>query len=416
VVSPTFDPTVYQYNSCTTHAYSCTFTDGTGNQVVVASGANLTVSVTSTPACGVACQNLTLTCQNTVFKKTVNGSLVTVDPTELAQYKSSNSCTPKDCDCNINGNIIPYNTTVSPFYSLSQSTNCDPSGCNNVQASITCTATGPTSSRGDNAFNYQYRTCNVVPCGCPVPWGGTIESGKTIKVFSIQNADCTTPDACSSAANYVTVSCNNGNMTSYDTTTFKYPTCSPAVCTCSYAGVQTPFGQTLKVFKTQQPAAGVTCNSVSATVTCNSGGTWSGADLTQYPYVTCSDFADSGTGSGGGGGTGNDEGPGSGIKKRIGLSDGGPPGDPPPPCMDFHTCRVDAIDVAIASFSKAACVLPWGGGEAEFYSTISAFNTQCAILPDKCSSHRIVRMCHFPKWTGDDTYKYPSCKEQVSCP
>ncbi len=412
VLTPVYDAGIFKYKNCIINKLSCTFTDGAGQKVEVAHLAKLNVSKTSTPACGEACVNLQLTCEDRVFKKRVGSTLVAVTNTELAQYTSASSCTAKNCDCNVNGNIIKFGQSNPNFYTTDKVTNCNLNGCDDAKATLSCSIAGASSSKGDSPSLYKYKSCEMIPCGCSVPWGGTIDNGRTIRIFSLDKADCAAPTACQETGNSALVTCTNGKLSSYDTTRYIFPTCKPSVCNCDYLGVKTPFGKTLKVFQSDPAPVGTICNSISAVITCQEGGTWTGAELTKYPSVTCTDQTDDGEGGGTGGGGGNDEGPGFGIKRRTGLRDGGGDGI----CLSFSKCRMNKINVNIAPFQKLSCILPWGGGEVEFYGSVSAFNSRCVVGPDKCSKHRIMRTCHFQKWTGDDEYAFPSCEEKEACP
>ncbi len=405
-----YDPNVFQYSSCTPRNFNCTFTDGNGAQVEVRHGNSLTVSKTSHPACGETCDNLNLYCNNAVFKV---GSMsgATVTSAQLAGHTSADSCAPKDCNCRINGYSLAFGST-SDFYSRDKITDCNLNGCEESKASLTCTSSGVQKVGGGDPAPYIYRTCNVRRCGCSVPWGGTIEDGKTVRAYSLDRATCENPNACSDAANFRTVTCTNGQLSTYDQGQFRFPVCNPQLCECSWDTVRVPFGQTLRVYKNGVPPAGGTCSAISAVATCHEGGTWTGADPSEYPKSACLDEPDDGSGGGSGGGTGNDEGPGAGIKRRIGLGDGDGGGGP---CLKFG-CGTNVGQIHMPPFQRKACILPWAGGEIEFYGSVAAFNTTCVSGGDKCSRHRILRVCHFPKWTGSDDFHFPSCEEKDSCP
>jgi len=407
-----YDP-AFQYASCTTRNLNCIYTAGDSSQVEVVHGNSLNISKNSRPACGETCENLRLFCNNLVFKV---GSMsgATATPAQLAAHPSATACAPKNCDCNINGYSLGYNQTKD-FYSVDKITNCNLNGCEEAKAALTCTANGVTKAGGGSPAPYIHHQCNVNRCGCAVPWGGTIEDGKTVRVHSLERAACDNPTACTDPANFRTLTCTNGTLSTYDSSQFRFPVCAPTVCECTWDTVKIPFGQTLRVFKNIVPPAGGTCAAISATATCQDGGAWTGADQNTFPFAACLDTPDAGQYGGTGNGQGNDEGPGSGIKRRIGLTDGGGSGDSAP-CLSFATCRYENINVSIRSFPRKTCILPWGGGEVEFYSQIAAFSRQCVSGGEKCSSYRRVRMCHFPKWTESDAYKYPSCDEKVSCP
>ncbi len=414
-VLSTYDSSKFKYKTCDNTPMDCSFLNSAGNRVSFDHNTTITVSKTASPACGQACENLTLKCENSVIKKAPSWANATA--AELLPYNSASPCTPRNCDCDVNGHVVPFGQTIDGFYKVDKVTDCNLQGCEQAKAAITCGTTGATSSRGDAANLYRFRACEVIRCGCEVPWGGTVDDGRTIKVFSVNAATCAQRTLCEDTARFRLLTCSNGNITpSYDTTLFQYPACKPAVCECSFKGVRTPFGGTLKLFEFEEAPAGQTCQSISAEATCGEGGTWSGADMNRYNSIICNDLSDDGSGGGTGGGNGNDEGPGSGIKRRLGLGDGGPGGGGGGPCLSFAGCRSNTVTVSSPSFEKKGCVLPWGGGEVEFYATVTAFNRKCVSGGGKCSNHRITRTCHFPKWTGDDSYLYPSCEEQAVCP
>jgi hypothetical protein len=343
--------TPFPYTACTTNGLSCSFTDAAGKQVSLNTGQSAMVTLNPTPACGTACQNLSVMCNNGVL---------------------------------MSGGSPISQQTLAGYYN---------------------------------------QTCTQTQCaGCTTPWGLSVISGAQVTAFAIRNATCAAPNACTTAPNFQTSTCNNGTFQpALNATGFPYATCAPAVCYCSYAGIQvsiTPPQNTLTVYSTQSPPAGESCNSFSAVATCNPDTTWSGVNFSQYPYTTCSDDDDQGSGGGTGGGTGDDQGPGSGIKNRMGLGDGGGGGGGP--CLDFEACRLNRTDIGVAAFTKEGCVLPWGGGEVEFYATIPAFTAQCVVSPDHCSNHRVGITCQFPSWTTGSqsatSSLYPSCVEKAVCP
>jgi hypothetical protein len=416
VLAPAYDKAVFKFATCQEVPLSCEFTASNGNKTTVQHLANLDVTVTSTPRCAEACQNLQITCDNRVFKKMVNGSLVAIPAAELATYKEAAICTPKNCSCNVNGNIMAFGAVADNFYSTDKITNCNLNGCEQARTTITCTENGPVTSNGTPAANYRFRSCEVVLCECATPWGGSIENGKTVKVFGISQATCSNRNACDAAANFKSITCNNGTLTPYNTQTYPFYSCAPPICECSIADRKVPFGDKIVAYKSDKAPDGELCESISKELTCNPGGTWTGGEVSDYPFVGCTDLNDSGTGGGTGGGTGNDEGPGAGIKRRIGLPDpdGGPGGGGP--CLSLSGCRVNIVSPASTFTEKLGCVLPWGGGEMEYLGSVSAFDTLCVTGPDRCSKHRIVRTCHQLGLTGPATHKYPSCQEKSSCP
>ncbi len=414
-LSPSYDSNIFNNVGCTQTDFGCSFVDGAGNTTRVPTGGTIRVSATSTPACGVACVNTTLTCTGTGF---VDSNNVVLSASQLATYKSGTSCTPKNCDCSVNGNILPLNQSDT-YYTKDKMTECVVGGCaRDAAATLTCTADGLKSSKADNPAKYLYSSCEDVPCGCSLPWGGSLDDSRTMTVYKIQGATCATPNACELPANILGVTCNNGNLNPPLSGAGQYPTCNPPVCSCSYGGIQTPAGQSLAIFKAKEAPPGLPCSVIGGSITCQPGGVWSGSPLAEYPEVSCTDYTDSGAGGGTGGGTGNDEGPGAGIRKRVGAGDGGGgPGGPPPPCTSLEECRVNGTGARITPFNRKTCLLPWGGGEVEFYSQIAAFDTQCVSAPgDRCAKHQRTRLCHFPNWSGSAQFKYPSCVEKSSCP
>ena len=199
---------------------------------------------------------------------------------------------------------------------------------------------------------------------------------------------------------------------------YKYLSCAPAVCSCSVNGVEVDFGKDVYFYKTKTPAAGVSCGSIAGHFKCNTGGEvtgYSNEDISQYKEVSCQSQSDQGDLGGTGGGTGNDEGPGSAIKKRMGLGDGG--GGSGLPCIEGVTCTAKEIEsVQLLSHDRRACQLPWGIGEVEFFGSMMAFDRTCVVSPDLCSNHRQSRTCNFIGWTGSPMFQYPTCVEKPSCP
>jgi hypothetical protein len=417
VLTPSYDDKVFKHQACQEIPLGCSFTTGTGTKVDVAHMARLDVTVTTTPRCDEACQNLQLTCDNRVFKKRVGANLVEVPAAELALYKQAGTCTPKNCSCNINGHIIAYNSSATNFYSKDLVTDCDINGCEKARTKITCTENGPVTENGAPVADYKFRSCEVKLCECATPWGGSIENGKTVKVFKSGQATCQDRLVCDNASNFKSLSCNNGQLTPYDTNQYPFQSCAPAVCECKIGNLQVPFNTDVTVYKYEQAPDGELCRDHSQVARCNPGGLVTGADISQYPYTTCADLNDDGTGGGTGGGTGNDEGPGSGIKRRLGVGDGDDGGGGPPrPCVSVGGCRSNALYTSPPVTQKAACVLPWGGGEVEYFGSVSAFDTMCVTRPDRCSKHRIMRTCHQLGWTGGESFKFPQCEEKVACP
>ncbi len=419
-----YDSNIFKYRNCTTYNLDCIFTEESGNKINVSHNSEITVTKNPSPDCGENCDQIKIHCLNMVFKKVIGNKLYDITDSELMQYKVAAQCIPKDCDCRVYGWIIEHGGSLD-FYKSDKITNCNLNGCEEAKTTISCSEGVAKTENGEDLSLYKYRSCLVIRCGCPSPFGGTIEDGKTIKVYKYEKSTCQSPLLCQDENSFKLLQCdngvlkvvtNNGLIEGYDKNEFKFQTCSPEICSCEYNNLTVPFDQEIWIYRKSKADAGERCESIGAKIKCNNGGIWSSdVNMLDYPFTSCTDFNDDGSGGGTGGGTGNDEGPGSAIKKRFGLSDGGGGADPWI-CTNFANCRTNIIYVIMKTFPKKPCVLPWGGGEIEFYGSISAFDTTCVVKPDKCSNHRIVRMCHYPQWSGSDSYRFPSCEEKDSCP
>jgi hypothetical protein len=315
--------------------------------------------------------------------------------------------------------VIPYNQSREFFYPKAEETNCDPMACDKNKRRVTCAPVGTSSSqirtdKGEVGGTWA-NSCTVIPCGCRIPWGGTIEHGKKFRAFRAEKATCVQKLLCD---DFKEVTCSNGQLSNYDALNYKSPTCAPPICECSHPELKVEVGKTGKFYQKKDLIVGETCEQFSQVFTCLEGGVWQEPGIGNYPFSQCTDpKKDDGEMGGTGGGGGNDEGPGWGIKKRLGLDDSSGSGGPSfGLCISTKTCYPLSLDVSVPGLNRQSCVLPWGRGEAEFYTEIAAFETQCVVKPDKCSNHRITRMCHIMKWTGDEKYRYPSCEEKKVCP
>lgn len=414
----TYDNTVYKYlqSSCLRNEYVCRV--GT-NQISY--GSVLTLTKTSTPACGVDCENFAVYCKDgTLVRNSDRVTVVTAD--ELALYKETATCQKANCDCPMNGYILPYGGAGRDFYKSSQGVCGQPTSCDTQKVNFTC---------GENKIpvpsvpsqlpsNYLYTTCNVPQCHCPLPGGGTLFSGNRTKMYSINATTCANPKACDEPQNSVSVSCDDGNLAIFDQGKFKYQSCDRPLCQCEANGEKIDFDKKVFFYKEKDLAStDRACSEVAAEFTCQSSGLLVGKNSEQvvdYPYTLCSSRSDQGNLGGTGGGNGNGTGPGDEIKRRAGMGDGG--GGGAPGCADGVACtRFVATELSIGGkMEYNPCPLPWGGGYMEAYSSVTAFSKTCVQKPDKCSAHRQVRTCKFPKMTGDIQYKFSRCEEKDVCP
>jgi hypothetical protein len=347
---------------------------------------------------------------------------VTCTNGQLSSYNSSvykyQSCTPASgCACTTpSGGSVPSGQSTT-LYSNSAATCAAPTLCSATGNSVTVTCNNGQFSTFD-ASTFKYQTCTTPVCSCTTPSGGSVPNGQTVTLYSVSTATCTSPNLCSASGSSVSVTCTAGQFSSFDPTTYKYQSCANPVCTCSANGQLINIGSTVGFFKSATAPTGVTCSQIEGMFSCVAGTppTLSGpGPLTQYPAIACTDYTDQGTLGGTGGGTGNSDGPGSALRKRLGLPDGaGGPGG----CTDAVQCPSNTYFAnAGPGYNNQPCLLPWGGGEIEMYGTIMAFNTQCVVSgTDKCSAHRQSRTCHYPVFTGSSAYQYPSCAEKASCP
>ncbi len=411
VLVPSYDNTIFKYDECKESDYSCRV-----NGYGISYGTSMSFSKTNSPACGVACETIKVFCDNgTLVKDSDHSKSVTLD--EMAPYANSDSCQPKDCDCRVNGYVLPYLGAGKDFYSIPKGQGCNPQSCSDSKVTLSCDKDQKVV--GGDPTKFTYASCAPPTCDCPLPTGGSILDGKGQKLFAVDSATCSDRGACDKAENFQQLYCAGGQMTpaSYDQTKFKFSSCQPALCTCSVNGVEVGFGNDVWFYKKETVAAPGSCGQNAAKFKCNSGGSvvaYTGENISEYPFIKCSSPTDQGDLGGTGGGTGNDEGPGSAIKKRAGVSDGGPGGKL---CIDGVTCtaREDQF-VSLQKMERQSCQLPWGTGEVEFYGSIIAFDTSCVVKPGRCFAHRSIRTCAFPNWTGDKKYKFGSCEEKISCP
>ena len=280
---------------------------------------------------------------------------------------------------------------------------------------LTCGA-NKSISGGDPSL-YQYTNCSTQACSCNLGTGASVPSGKSTTLFSVDKATCSTPKACDDAKNKTTVSCSNGVLSNYDSSIFKYSSCAPAICSCAVNNIQLDFNKDAYFYKTNKPTGSDTCASVAAHFTCLDGGNVKGdknEDIANFPSSTCSSLTDQGNLGGTGGGSGNDEGPGSAIRKRMGLPDQGGSAGGGPSYKATHLTNI-ALDGDF--FQKLEnCILPWGNGEIEHFGSIIAFDQKCVTKPDSCAKHKAIRSCKYPQWTGDSKFKFPTCKEKTACP
>ncbi len=402
-LSPNFDLNRFKYLSCTTRQFGCSFPGGS-----VEHNQTKTFYKEVSPACGTSCNSVALRCENTVWKKVADASPVSAD--FFAQYPAT-SCALRDCDCKLpSGDVLSHGAPPIAFYAKSEGT-CDPLACETVKAMLSCQAG---QILGGDASRFLYRTCQVKSCTCALPWGASIENTKKARIYALDGATCGAAGACDDPVNYVDVTCSNGTLTSYDTSKFRYQSCRPANCLCHWAGRQVPEGATSIFWKAEMAPAGSSCGSIQSEFKCVDG-TFQGQEpIAHYPAGLCESLVDQGNFGGTGGGSGNDEGPGSAFRRRWGVDIGGGGGGSAP-CLGVE-CRAHGVNAEIMQASRLPCLLPWGGGEVEMYSSVMAFRKKCVIKPAKCSSERQVRRCHFRGWTGDNDYRYPQCEEKDVCP
>jgi len=413
---PPYDSAVFKYlqSSCKSTDYDCK-----AGPIAIANGATKTLYKENQPACGVQCSSINVFCNagNLVFAGERTKPVTSAD---LTSHPAAN-CAIQDCDCRVNGYVLPYKGVGKDFYSISTG-QCDPKACEKAKITLTCGENRVVS--GGNAALHPYDKCDVKACECKLPSGGSIPDGRTGTLFSVEKATCATPDVCEDPANSVKVSCSNGVLTNYDESRFTFMACKPAICSCRANGVQIEFGKSVWFYKNDKPLD--TCGGDNAaSFECQPGGTLTGdKDISLYKMITCTSPTDSGDLGGTGGGSGNDEGPGSAIRKRFGAGDGGGGGGGGPcfgiACIQF----VDSFFQGSGSMQRDApqfhsmepCLLPWGGGEIEAYGSLIAFDRKCVVKPDRCSKHRQSRTCHYPNWTGSPAYQYPTCVEKDTCP
>jgi hypothetical protein len=270
-----------------------------------------------------------------------------------------------------------------------------------------------------NLHNLQ--TCSSTnTCKCNLPssvGGGFINSSSSRRLYRIDSTTCDAPSACSMEANYTTVNCSlTGVLSAFDQSTYRHPSCRTPTCQCTYAGVRIDLGRTVFLYKKEVANEGETCDSLSASFTCNQEAKLVGSQsLATYPAVYCQSDNDSGNLGGTGGGVGNDEGPGSALKSRFGLGDGGGGGGGP--CVDGTVCTTNITQTSFLNPKKLNCDLPWGNSEVEFYGSIIAFSQTCVVTPAKCTSVRQSRTCvENGELTGSSSFRYNTCEEKASCP
>lgn len=408
-LSPSYNNTVYKYDSCKVNDFSCKV----GN-FSITYGSSATFAKTNSPACGEVCETKKVFCTTTGTLVLDSDKTTPVDPATLAQsYPNINSCTPKDCSCNVNGYVIPYKGTKD-FYSAWQGPSCDPTSCDGVKATLTC-GDNKVVTGGDPA-TFQYTRCEAKSCTCALPSGGSILNGTGFKVYAVDHASCDNRTACED--NSFQLYCSSGAITpaNYDPK-YQYSSCTPALCSCNANGVQIDFGNDVYFYKTATPPAETSCGSVAAKFKCYPGGEvvgYQNENLNDYKEIACLSATDQGDLGGTGGGTGNDEGPGSAIRNRKGLGDGG---GSSLPCIEGVTCTASENQyVVLPTHNRAACRLPWGMGEVEFFGSLVAFDRSCVASPGRCSDHRQIRTCNFLGWTGSPSFNVPSCQEKPSCP
>jgi len=313
------------FDTCRLQNCGCTFTDGMGNTLTIPNGSTRVLSKEVLPACGQACETLTIKCENTVMKKQQGSTWGDLTPGDISTYPTSQSCRRRSCDCSVQSPdgqtfVIPFNQTREFYYPNERETNCDPMACDKNKRKLTCSPVGSTSSqirtdRGEVGGIWANR-CEVVPCGCRVPWGGTIEHGKKFRAFKAENATCAQKLLCD---DFKEVTCSNGTLSNYDSLSYRFATCAPAICECRHPALSVDVGRTGKFFKTEKPILGETCEQFSKIFTCLTGGVWQEPGIGEYPFAQCTEPKKDDVVMGGtGGGGGNDEGPGWGFRQRMG--------------------------------------------------------------------------------------------------
>ncbi len=414
-----YNKSTYKYPLCTTKTFGCTYTGATP-AITVNHNAPLSVFPTNAPACLQSCLPKLLQCRNGTFFDLSTNMAITANLLSTHRYTT---CNTKDCSCKINGFTLQHNQNKD-FYKVG-SGSCSLTSCDDKE-NFTCNDTVIQNSNSKSPNDYTFPTCETSVCNCPLPGGGTLESGKSTKVFKIATTTCDVKDACEEPSNFTEITCSNGTLTPMYNPAF-YPnlSCSRPICECTHAGVTIPFGAVASFYSNENPPGLVSCADFMGTFECRSGGnlvgsTNSALKLEDFPYINCESLLDSGTLGGTGGGTGNDEGPGSALRKKTGLLDGGG-GGPGLPCMNATGCIDLGVRTHNQHWPKLFCRLPWGDGFIETYGSITAFNQSCinktANPSDTCQKHRQSRTCTMGAvWTGDESYRFPTCVEKTSCP
>jgi len=214
-------------------------------------GASVTAYSASSVPCGSSCSSQTRTCYNGVL----DGSF------------TKGSCSVAACsNCSLDGATVNHGSSRT-FYQTSRA--CG-QACTAIDQTRSCTNG---SLSGSSA--YSKASCPAQqPCGCNLPWGGSISNGQSVTAYQTSSVSC--GSSCTSQ----TRSCTNGSLSG----SYSNGSCSVGSCSnCSLDGATVNHGSSRTFYTSTSVPCGNSCS--GGTRSCNNG---SLSGSTSYNRANCS--------------------------------------------------------------------------------------------------------------------------------
>lgn len=394
---------------------------------------------TNMPACGQKCeaQKIELTCNN---------GLVTGGDTNLYKYEK---CTPKKCDCTMNGVTVTEGTTIDVFKSgtelcggscTAQKALCDGGVFVDPVSKVALNTT----------VTYKFTSCAVNACKtCKTPWNATMNHATSITAY--KNATLSCGQTCDS--NKTTLTCTDGNITGGDVGIYKEASCAVTACkTCTLpCGREISSGSQATCYSSDKTLdCGTSCNAYQAIMKCKDGVVVDPKNdspilpttLTKFNAFQCAQVDNCAS-------CALDNGTSVQDKKQVPFYklDVVEPGQD---CYSkdnmvilqcsngkfqnrelfasfkFNTCKasvnglakgdrgIGRIDGSGGGAPNNMCLLPWAKQVVTHKTKIIAYSQSSAACGDSCQNYKAKITCDGFKglWSGGATYVYPSCYEQ----
>jgi hypothetical protein len=330
----------------------------------IADGERVTAFRSATVACGSSCDSLERVCED----GTLTGS---------AEY-AHEACSVERCPT---GCGLPWGGTIGAGESVTAY------AAPSVACGATCASQRRTCEDSTLSGSYSHETCTPRPCGCELPWGGTIADGQTVEAYRADR------EACGGQCTSQTRTCDDGALNG----TYLYYSCRvdpcPRACELPWGGT-IEHGASATAYQAASVGCGESCSSQERV--CNDGqltGSYShqqcqeqacgscrlpwGGEIAHAQVVTA--YAEASVSCDG-----------QCRSEERTCRDGTLTGNYPAQSCTVATC--------------GTCSLPWGGsiGHGEEVTAYASSGVACG---QQCSSQR--RSCNDGQLSG--SYRHESC-------